>query len=249
MVLTSAVILSSGKGERIKTKVKKQYLKVLGYPILYYSLIAFENSKVDEITLVVSKEDISYVQNEIIDRYNIKKVKNIVCGGLDRSISSKKGVEKSNGKYVLIHDSARPLVTVSLINTIIDSVIKYDRVIPVVKVKDTIKIVSNNEIIDTPNRDTLYISQTPQAFKREEILLAIERIERKEKENKIKNTKKASNTGDIRYDEPIKLSNIRDDSMLIELMGKKVHTIVGDYNNIKLTTIEDIPIIERLLMS
>lgn len=225
-VLSSAIILLGGEGKRMKSDVKKQYINIKGFPIIYYTIKAFEKSNIDEIVLVVPKGEEELVRKDIVDFYSFSKVKTIVEGGSERIWSVKNGLLVSKGEYVLIHDGVRPLISTNKINSIIKEVQKKRRVILALPSKDTIKIVKDGKIEKTVDRKTTYIIQTPQAFLRDDILDSYKKIE--------KNSK-------------IDITKITDDAMLLELTGKDVYVTMGDYSNIKLTTKEDIDTIESLL--
>lgn len=225
-VLSSAIILLGGEGKRMKIDVKKQYINIKGFPIIYYTIKAFEKSNIDEIVLVVPKGEEELVRKDIVDFYSFSKVKTIVEGGSERIWSVKNGLLVSKGEYVLIHDGVRPLISTNKINSIIKEVQKKRRVILALPSKDTIKIVKDGKIEKTVDRKTAYIIQTPQAFLRDDILDSYKNIE--------KNSK-------------IDITKITDDAMLLELTGKDVYVTMGDYSNIKLTTKEDIDTVESLL--
>lgn len=225
-VLSSAIILLGGEGKRMKSDVKKQYINIKGFPIIYYTIKAFEKSNIDEIVLVVPKGEEELVRKDIVDFYSFSKVKTIVEGGSERIWSVKNGLLVSKGEYVLIHDGVRPLISTNKINSIIKEVQKKRRVILALPSKDTIKIVKDGKIEKTVDRKTTYIIQTPQAFLRDDILDSYKKIE--------KNSK-------------IDITKITDDAMLLELTGKDVYVTMGDYRNIKLTTKEDIDTVESLL--
>ena len=107
----TAIILSAGTGSRMKSNMPKQYMELLGQPVIYYSIKAFEDSPVDEIVIVCSADYIEYFRHSIIEKYAFKKVKAIVQGGKERYNSVYEGLKAANGTdYVLIHDGARPLV-------------------------------------------------------------------------------------------------------------------------------------------
>lgn len=225
-VLSSAIILLGGEGKRMKSDVKKQYINIKGFPIIYYTIKAFEKSNIDEIVLVVPKGEEELVRKDIVDFYSFSKVKTIVEGGSERIWSVKNGLLVSKGEYVLIHDGVRPLISTNKINSIIKEVQEKRRVILALPSKDTIKIVKDGKIEKTVDRKTTYIIQTPQAFLRDDILDSYKKIE--------KNSK-------------IDITKITDDAMLLELTGKDVYVTMGDYSNIKLTTKEDIDTVESLL--
>ena len=221
-----AFILTGGRGKRMGSSISKQYMMLNDRPILYYSLDSFEKSDVDEVVVVVGKNDKEYVKSEIVDKYNFKKVKIITEGGAERYNSVYNGLMaiddqmnvNINNTYVLIHDGARPFISVEIINKTIYEVMKDNAVVVGVPVKDTIKIVNNlNDIVDTPDRSMLWQVQTPQAFLLPEIKAAYKKAIESERKD------------------------LTDDSMVMETFGgHTVKMIMGDYNNIKITTPEDL---------
>ena len=218
-----AIVLSGGKGKRMGTTTSKQYLLLNGKPILYYSLKAFDDSDVDEIILVVGEGDESFVEEEIVKKYSIRKVKLIVKGGKERYNSVYNGmcnIEDSNNTYVLVHDGARPFITPSLINKTIEEVLEFNACVVGVPAKDTIKVVDkNNYVKDTPDRSILWQVQTPQAFKYDLLMNSYRKVMEDDR------------------------SDITDDSMVVEYASDiPVKMILGNYNNIKITTPEDLNI-------
>lgn len=220
----SAIILSAGKGTRMKSDICKQYICVEGYPVLYYTLKAFENSNADRIILVVGEEDIDYVKNDIVERYGFNKVQSIVKGGRERYDSVINGLgELDNTDIVLIHDGARPLISPEDINNIIEAMNMHSACVAAMPVKDTIKISDEEGYVkDTPLRKYVWQIQTPQAFRVEDIKRAYELM---------------------------RLNNdhtITDDSMVIEKYTDiKVKLIETSYSNIKITTPEDLKFMEN----
>ncbi len=222
----TAIVLAAGTGSRMQSNVPKQYMELVGKPVLYYSLKVFEDSMVDDIILVVSKDDVSYCKKEIVDAFAFQKVKCIVEGGSERYWSVRNGLNAAEGAdYVLIHDAARPCLTNEMIVASIVQVKKTGACTVGVPVKDTIKIVDENQLgVETPPRNLLWQVQTPQSFSYEDILKAYVLMER-------------SGDGDI-----------TDDTMIIErYLGKKTKIIMGDYCNIKITTPEDLLVAENFL--
>lgn len=225
---TTAIVLAAGSGKRMNSKVHKQYLLLKGKPVLYYSLKAFEDSQVEDIILVVGAGEIEFCRKEIVEQYGIEKVRAIVEGGKERYHSVYEGL-KAAGKtdYVLIHDGARPFVTREIIERTIGAVCEHKACVVGMPVKDTIKIVDENTFAkETPNRSNVWQVQTPQAF-----------------------------SYDLIYDAYTKLlagedSTITDDAMVIERMTNyKVKLIEGSYQNIKITTPEDLLVAEAYLSS
>ena len=144
----TAIILSAGTGSRMKSNMPKQYMELLGQPVIYYSIKAFEDSPVDEIVIVCSADYIEYFRHSIIEKYGFKKVKAIVQGGKERYNSVYEGLKAANGTdYVLIHDGARPLVDNEIIVRSMHTVEKEKACVAGMPVKDTIKV--SDEILLT----------------------------------------------------------------------------------------------------
>lgn len=243
-----AIVLSAGKGSRMHSKIQKQYLELLDKPIIAYTLDAFEASHVDEIILVVGDGEIPYVKKEIVEKYGYQKITRIVTGGKERYESVYEGLcagkanitrqckpifvmdEAEEGKpamgieemvpetYVLIHDGARAFISADKINFCISEVEKYKACVMGMPVKDTIKIVDEDcYAISTPDRSTMWQIQTPQCFVLSEIREAY---------------KKMLEAGENR---------MTDDAMVMEKYGRRrVKMIEGGYDNIKVTTPDDL---------
>lgn len=226
----TAIVLAAGSGSRMKSKTKKQFMEIKGKPVIWYSLFEFEKSRVDEIILVTGKEDIDYCKKEIVEKYNLKKIKNVVAGGSERYESVYNGLKEVTGNIVLIHDGARPLINNEIIERSIEGTIKSDACVVGVPVKDTIKRANKEGyIIDTPNRSELWITQTPQSFKTDLVKMAYK---------KMKEELEKGNT----------TLNITDDAMVVEeFTTNHVRFVQGDYKNIKVTTPEDIDIAELFI--
>ena len=229
---TVAIVLAAGSGSRMNADVKKQFLELAGKPILYYSLNAFQNSFIDEIILVTSKEDIEFCKNEIVKKYDFNKVRCIVEGGRERYHSVMHGLKMIQScDYVYVHDAARPLVDEEMLERLKAGVEEFGSAVAAVETKDTIKIVDNeNYVISTPSRNTVWIIQTPQVFRFTTITEAYERLRMR-----LQNI----SAEDI---------HITDDAMVVEnFTNSKVKLIEGSYKNIKITTPEDIVVAERFL--
>ncbi len=218
MTKNIVIIVCSGIGKRMNSSIPKQFIKIKEKPIICYTIDKFENcSNIDEIIVVVNEEYIEFFKENIIIKYGYKKITKIVKGGKERLNSVYNGINVIDEKdsIILIHDGVRPFIKEKDIVNIIKKTIKYDACVLGVKVKDTIKVCENNIIKNTPNRDNIWIAQTPQAFKYNII-------------------KKA-------YDIAIKQNKLAtDDASLVEELGYNVIMIEGDYNNIKITTQEDL---------
>ena len=226
----TAIVLAAGSGSRMKNKTKKQFMEIKGKPVIWYSLFEFEKSRVDEIILVTGKEDIDYCKKEIVEKYNLKKIKNVVAGGSERYESVYNGLKEVTGNIVLIHDGARPLINNEIIERSIEGTIKSDACVVGVPVKDTIKRADKEGYnIDTPNRSEVWINQKPQSFKTDLVKMAYK---------KMKEELEKGNT----------TLNITDDAMVVEeFTTNQVRFVQGDYKNIKVTTPEDIDIAELFI--
>lgn len=225
----TAIILAAGKGSRMNTSVAKQYLLLRDKPVLYYSLKAFEDSDVDEIILVTGREQKEYCMDKIVKPYHLSKVTQIVEGGKERYDSVYQALlQIQHTDYVLIHDGARPFITVNIINDLITQVMQHNACILATPVKETIKVVdSNGYIITTPDRNTLWAAQTPQAFDYEMIKKAYTIFYKHRNDNE---------------------AAVTDDAMVYgDYLGKPVKIIHGDYRNIKITTLEDLAIADAIL--
>lgn len=219
----SAVIVSAGNSTRMGG-INKQFLEIDGMPVIARSIKAFQdNSLIDEIVIVTRFQDVESVR-ELVKKYNFSKVDTIVCGGDTRQESVLNGLNCVSCKadLIAIHDGARPLVSDSVITETIKMAIEYGAAATGVKVKDTVKQVDdNNTIVATPNRAYLRFIQTPQIFNKSLYLDAVKTV---------KNSK-----------------DFTDDCMLIEAYGKTVKFVDGDYENIKITTPEDVELAESYL--
>ncbi len=220
-----AVVLAAGAGKRMKTDKKKQFLEIYGKPIIYYSLKAFQESFADEIVLVVSEEDAAFCQKEIVEKYGFTKVTKIAIGGKERYHSVAAGLAHLSGcDYVFIHDGARPMLTEDILLRAYETVKEQGACVVGMPVKDTIKIADENGFIaTTPNRNLVWTVQTPQVFSYSLIKEAYDELLIREEELKKEGV------------------NITDDAMVVEtLKNKSVKLVEGSYENIKITTPDDL---------
>ena len=223
----TAIILAAGQGKRMKSNVQKQFLQLGEYPVLYYSLKAFQDSpEITDIVLVCGKTEINYCKDAFVQKYHIDKVSEVVAGGKERYESVYQGLcacHKTD--YVLIHDGARPFVTEELIQRGLDCAKKYQACAAGVPSKDTVKITDEEGFVEsTPKRARVWNIQTPQIFSYPEIYSAYQ---------------KAKQEG---------MQGITDDAMVMEQYGSlKVKLEEGAYDNIKITTPEDILLAEQIL--
>ena len=229
---TAAIVLAAGKGSRMKSDVHKQYLLLKDHPVLYYSLKAFEDSFVDEIVLVTGAEEIAYCRTEIVEKYHFTKVKKIVAGGKERYHSVFCGLQAvGECDHVFIHDGARPFITESILKRAYESVEKEHACVVGMPVKDTIKLADEKGYAtDTPRRDLIWTVQTPQVFDFALVKGAYETFLSKEQELLAQGIR------------------ITDDAMVVEhFTDVRVKLVEGSYENIKITTPEDLEIAEVFL--
>jgi 2-C-methyl-D-erythritol 4-phosphate cytidylyltransferase len=224
----SAVIVAAGKGTRMNLEINKQYIEVGEMPVLARTLEVFENcSMIDEIIVVVNEQDIIYCKENIIEEFGFTKIAKLVTGGQTRQGSVYKGlceVSKLCG-IVLIHDGARPFVMERCLMDSIYAAQEYGACCAAVPVKDTIKESNADGFVhNTLDRSALWSIQTPQTFKYQLI-----------------------------FDAHIKAAQEgftgTDDAMLVERMGHPLKLVMGDYNNIKITTREDLILAEAIISS
>lgn len=230
-VKTSAVVLAAGQGKRMNSKVQKQYLLIKEKPVLYYALRAFQDSPVEEIILVTGADEVKYCEETFIRKYGLDKITAVVPGGRERYHSVCEGLKKVQGEYVFIHDGARPFVTGAIIERTFQCVRKEGACVAAVPVKDTVKLADENGYVaSTPSRSRLWNIQTPQAFQTDLIRQAYRILLEKEE------TVLAEGI------------QITDDAMVVETFtDHPVKLTEGSYQNIKITTPEDLEIAEIFL--
>ena len=228
----AAIITAGGTGKRFgaegEDKLPKQFIPLSGKPIILYSLESFERSKsISEIVVVVPEEWVDHTQNEIINRHNISKVTEVISGGSERQQSVEKGFKSisSDAEIVVIHDGVRPFAIVDLIEEVITAAKESDGAIAAYPSTDTIKRSDSKQFIeDTVARETIWLAQTPQAFKYDILNMAFE---------------KASEDGYLGTDE----------AALVERIGKDVKLVKSSRYNIKITTPQDIEFGEYIIKS
>ncbi|UOW67958.1 2-C-methyl-D-erythritol 4-phosphate cytidylyltransferase [Paraclostridium bifermentans] len=223
--MNGVVIVAAGTGSRMKKDINKQFIKLKNKEIVAHTIEKFYNSEnIDDIVVVIREDEEEYFNKNIKEKYGFTNIK-VAHGGNERQDSVFNGIKmlKKECEVVLIHDGARPFVTDDIIKRSINKANEHNAIVVGVKVKDTIKVVSDNgNIVDTPNRSYLWAVQTPQVFKYDIITKAYEDAYN----NNYYGT---------------------DDAMLVERIGYNVKMIEGSYNNIKITTQEDLEFGEQIL--
>lgn len=222
---TVAVIVAAGTGKRIEGQLPKQFLTLGDKPILAHAIEKFESCKmIDEIILVVPEDYMGYCSQAVVDKFSFKKINKIVNGGKERQDSVYLGLKACSGgtSIVAIHDGVRPFIPSDKISESVRLCRTKKAVVLAVSPKDTIKRVADGSVVTTLDRNKLCLVQTPQVFEYNLILDA----HQKAKEDGFVGT---------------------DDSALVERLGHRVTILEGDYQNIKITTAEDLAIAERMI--
>jgi len=228
--MVSAIIVAAGKGIRMDDKVRKQYLLLDNRPIISHTIEVFDECNIiDEIFLVVPEEDFVFCNENILNQQNFQKKVSLVAGGAERQDSVYNGLLAIDNiiddSIVVIHDGVRPFISSEQLTECITCATDYDACIFGIPAYDTLKRVNSSGFIEnTIERNTIWLAQTPQAFKYNLI--------RRAHENAIR-------TG----------INGTDDAMLVELIGIKVKVIRGSRCNIKITTKEDLLLARAMVKS
>ncbi|MEZ0479686.1 2-C-methyl-D-erythritol 4-phosphate cytidylyltransferase [Planococcus sp. SSTMD024] len=212
----TVVLPAAGSGKRMKADRNKLLLELSGKPIFIYTLEVFDRDPDCEGMWLAVKEDERELIEEYVERYRIKKVKGYATGGAERQDSVRAGLEMAGQcGVVLVHDAARPFISPSVIRELVEQANESGAAIAGVPVKDTIKKVRESVITETVNRAELWMIQTPQAFRYELLMEAAQR---------------AKADGFLGTDE----------AMLVERMGHPVQIVESTYENVKMTTPDDL---------
>lgn len=234
-----AIVLAAGSGKRMNSAVAKQYLMLKDKPVIWYALNAFEQSDImDSVVLVVGSGEVEHCRKHIVEAYGFTKVTAVIEGGAERYLSVWEALKWlqmncpfAGKQYIFIHDGARPFINENIIADTYEAAKVYGACVAGMPVKDTIKIADGDGFAaETPNRKTVWGVQTPQVFDRKLITTAYTEL--------IKRLDELKSQG----------MEITDDAMVVEtLTGKKVKLVKASYENIKITTPEDMKIAESLM--
>lgn len=237
----TAILLAAGSGSRMKSAVAKQYMLLRGKPLIWYALQAIEKSAViDDCILVTGADDITYVKEEIVEKYGFTKVEAVIAGGAERYLSVGNALAAlANGVlpcpnhdgYVFIHDGARPFLTEEILQNTYQAVKEHHACVAAMPVKDTVKIADEEGFAaTTPNRKLVWAVQTPQVFDTQLIAEAYDKLQQHQTEL-----------------DQIGIT-VTDDASVVELFTEqKVKLVEASYENIKITTPEDLKIAETFL--
>lgn len=216
--MTCAVILGGGSSQRMNG-ADKQLLPLDGVPVIIRSALAFEHSELVDGIVIVTRAGSADKIKALCSEYGVTKLMAVVIGGSTRAESAEKGAAAAgNADIIAVHDGARPLVLPAQIDNAVAAAKEFGASILAVPAKDTIKSAENGTITNTLPRQTLWLAQTPQVFE-----------------------------GGL-YRKMLKQDrDVTDDSMLAERCGASVHIVQGSYDNIKITTPDDVAVAEALL--
>jgi 2-C-methyl-D-erythritol 4-phosphate cytidylyltransferase len=222
----AAVIPAAGSGRRMGGSTPKQFLQLDGVPILVHTLKVFEVSPlIHEICLVVPQGREKQCREELLEPYGLKKVTRTVGGGATRQDSVYRGLSTLSPETVrvVVHDGVRPFLSPELLKKVIKASEKSDGAVAAVPLKDTPKYVHEDGTVDrTPERARLYLAQTPQVFLKNILIEAYSKA----------------------YVDGV---NSTDDSALVERLGYRVRVVEGTWDNIKITTADDLRLAEQLI--
>ncbi len=218
------VVPAAGQGKRMQAGKNKQFIELVGKPVIIHTLMVFEQDEDCAGVILVVNENERVVFEELLVKHSIHKVSSIVSGGLERQHSVYNGLLEVDGvEIVLVHDGARPFVKQKLLTKLVGTASESGSAIAAVPVKDTIKkATSVNKVVETVERSSLWAVQTPQAFRVSILRQAHE---------------KAMNDDFLGTDE----------ASLVERLDHEVIIVESDYQNIKLTTPEDLIFAEAIL--
>jgi len=220
MKKVGAIVVAAGTSRRMGG-VDKIFAPILGKPLLAHTVDVFQRCPTIDQVVVVLSEDKLDEGWQLAKEYRWSKVTEVCLGGARRQDSVREGLKRLSGcEWVVIHDGARPCLSLSLIEGGLEEARQSGAAIPAIPVTDTIKVVSPDSFVDeTPLRQSLWAVQTPQVFRFDII------------SNAYRNAQ-----GDV-----------TDDATLVENLGYRVKVYPGSYNNIKVTIPEDLSLAEAIL--
>ena len=216
----TAIIVAAGNSTRFGQGKNKNLFEINEKPIISYSIETFDKStKINDIILVIKPDEKEYFEG-IVKNIDLKKELKYVNGGSTRMESVYNALKVTNSDIVIIHDGARPKIREEYIDKCLEQMGEFKGTTVAVKAKDTIKICDDNGVVlETTKRANTYLIQTPQCFERETLVKLHERFKGNEE--------------------------ITDDCMVLEKGGYKIKVVEGDYTNIKVTTFDDLHLVEE----
>ena len=220
-----AIIPAAGEGRRMGETVEKQFLHLQGIPILAHTLEVFDKSpEVDGVVLVVAPQQRQALKERVLGPYPCRKLLEVVDGGLERQDSVASGLEAipADSELVVVHDGVRPLVTVDLLGAVLKAAKEHGAALAAIPAGDTVKRAKEKVVVETLEREAIWLAQTPQAFQASLLRSAYEKAFRDK-------------------------MMVTDDAALVESLGVSVHLVPGSPENIKVTTPTDLVVAEAIL--
>jgi len=214
----TAVVPAAGKGVRLGGPVPKQYQLVAGRPVMWHTLNRLESSAhIEGIVLVLREEDRGLFETAVLGCGSFAKLRHVVEGGAERRDSVRAGVAATGPEHgiIVVHDAVRPLVSDALIERVVAAADRFGAAIPALPATETVKEVEGDRVVATPDRRRLWFAQTPQGFRRDVLLAALESV-----------------SPDLAA---------TDEAMVVEQAGEcTVHIVDGERANVKITTASDL---------
>jgi 2-C-methyl-D-erythritol 4-phosphate cytidylyltransferase len=228
----AAIVVAAGQGKRFGGEIPKQLLHLQNRPVLVHSLQRLEHAQaIRQIVLVVAKEWLSHIGREIVGHFHFEKIRRIVPGGRERqdsvfagllALTAKTAQDTEPPAIVVVHDAVRPLFSLDVLESVIKGCETFDACIPGLPLRDTVKRIEGDHVVETVPRESLRLAQTPQAFRYEFLRHAFE----------------------MAHQENFYTT---DEAALVEHYGGRVGWIDGEETNLKITTPRDLQIAELFL--
>lgn len=219
----SYVVVAGGRGRRMGSELLKQYIELQGQPILIHTLLQLKKlSPRSEFIVVVPNTDVDIVAR-MLEEHQLHGIQ-ITTGGATRAESVFHGLQLTHREFVAVHDSVRPFITKGLLDRLSEALLHFDAVIPATTATDSIRVLSDQNKATIVDRNLVYLIQTPQCFRRELIMKAYELY--------------------FASPEP----SLTDDASIVEFYcGTAPEIVLGDENNLKITTPKDLAIADYIL--
>ncbi|MBQ9016332.1 MAG: 2-C-methyl-D-erythritol 2,4-cyclodiphosphate synthase [Firmicutes bacterium] len=223
----AVIIAAAGQGTRVGASVPKQYLKIGGQPVIIKAMKVFDHMEAVDHIFVVAGEDYVHYCRGLIDQHGFEKMESVVAGGAQRQDSVYNALQEMNRRkpgveYVLIHDAARPFISEEVVLNVLQATEESGAAVACVAMTSSVRRMgSGDETSESVDRSEYYTVQTPQGFRKSLLIDAYEKA----------------------YDDSFFGT---DDAAVVEHAGGQIAMVDGEYQNIKITTKEDLPMENRV---